>query len=299
MRELRASGSLNDAKQVYQKYSKSYASSPYFQLDASRYFTDKWAAKEYSDAIVSENIGLFENNAVLLKALAYRYQEQYRFEEANEIYKKVLKLRPNYAQSYMDMANSYRELRNNKQAASMYARYEYLIDEGIMTSDSSGFTPIISREYNNLLMLNKKALMSTAKANSLYVAEEAYFKGTRIVFEWNDSEADFELQFVNPENQYYTWKHTLADNQERIFREKDLGYSSFEELLDDSLPGTWKVNIKYLGNKSLTPTYLKVSIYDNYGTQSQRKESRTYKLSLKGSYQQLFTLTKGSTVSVR
>ena len=121
---------------------------------------------------------------------------------------------------------------------------------------------------------------------------------TRVVVEWNDTEAEFELQFVNPEGQYHSWKHTYADNEERILDEKMKGYSSEEQIIDRALPGLWKINVKYLGNKSLTPTYLKVSIYDNYGTRSQRKEVRVFKLTLKDVNQKLFTLTRGSTVAL-
>ena len=57
----------------------------------------------------------------------------------------------------------------------------------------------------------------------MVVAEEE-FKGTRLVFEWNNSEAEFEIQFVNPENQYYKWKYSLADNEEEIYNAKEYGY---------------------------------------------------------------------------
>jgi hypothetical protein len=56
--------------------------------------------------------------------------------------------------------------------------------------------------------------------------------------------------------------------------------------------------VRYLGNKSLTPTYLKVTLYDNYGTTAQRREVRVFKLSLKDVNQRLFTLTKGATVAL-
>jgi uncharacterized protein YfaP (DUF2135 family) len=119
-----------------------------------------------------------------------------------------------------------------------------------------------------------------------------------MVFEWNDGEAEFDLQFVNPENQYHIWKHTNASDPEGIMKEKEIGFNSEEFLIDSSLPGTWEVNVRYYGNKSLTSTYLKVSIYDNYGSRSQRKEVRVFKLSLKDVNQRLFTLTKGATVAL-
>jgi len=90
------------------------------------------------------------------------------------------------------------------------------------------------------------------------------------------------------------WKHSLADNADVIYREKDFGYNITEYLLDGSLPGTWQVNINYSGNKSLTPTFLKATVYYNYGTSAQRKEVKTFKLSLKNVNQELFKITVGS-----
>jgi hypothetical protein len=196
------------------------------------------------------------------------------------------------------MANSYRNSDEAKQAASLYARYEYLIDVGFLEQDTLGFGPIMEREFNNLLMLHRDKLVDGRKANKLFVAEEE-FEGTRLVFEWNDGEADFDLQFVNPENQYFKWKHSIFDNADLIEREKDFGYNVKEYLVDGALPGTWKVNVNYLGNKSLTPSYLKATIYSNYGTPLQRKEVRTFKLSLKNVNQQLFTLQVASKVVSR
>ena len=125
------------------------------------------------------------------------------------------------------------------------------------------------------------------------MAEED-FQGTRLVFEWNDSEAEFELQFVNPENQFFTLKHTMADNDEMITREKEYGYSVAEYLIDDSMPGTWKINVNYLGNKSLTPTYLKATVYYNYGTYAQSKEMKVFKLNLKNTPNELFGVSIGA-----
>jgi hypothetical protein len=206
-------------------------------------------------------------------------------------------MRPNYGQSYMDLANSYRDLGRYDNAAAQYKRYDYLVEENLIPVDTTDFVPILNREYNNLLFLHQAGIVSPSNRESLYVEEET-FQGTRLVFEWNDGEAEFDLQFVNPENQYHIWKHSLASDAERIMREKEIGFNAEEFLIDSSLPGTWEINVRYYGNKSLSPTYVKVTIYDNYGTRSQRKEVRVFKLSLKDTNQRLFTLTKGATVAL-
>jgi len=288
-KELAQSSSFSVARATFEKYEKTFSNSPYFYLDAYRYFVDKWNETEFADTIIEENYGLFIENPVLLKALAYSYEEQNRFNKANHALKEVFIHRPNYAQSYLDMANSYRDLDEPRQAAALYARYDYLLEEGFMERDTMDFGPIMNREFNNLLLLERNAVVDGRKGKKLYIADEE-FKGTRLVFEWNDGEAEFELQFVNPENQYFKWKHSLADNEERVQREKDFGYNVMEELIDESLPGQWKVNVNYLGNKSLTPTYLKATVYHNYGSKSQRKETKVFKLNLKNVNQELFKL---------
>ena len=296
-RELVQAPSVEAARGLYDGYADRYSGSPYFFLDAYRHFYDVRRDADYADEIIASHAYLFDKNPVLLKALAYTYEAQARPEKAHEAYKKVMTLRPNYGQSYMDMANSYRNLGRYEKAAAQYKRYDYLVEEGLIPVDSASFVPILNREYNNLLFLHAPALVSVANRSSLFVEEED-FQGTRLVFEWNDGEAEFDLQFVNPDQQFHLWKHSLASNAESIMKEKEIGFNTQEFLIDGSLPGTWQVNVRYLGNKSLTPTYLKVSIYDNYGTRSQRREVRVFKLSLKDVNQRLFTLTRGATVAL-
>lgn len=298
LKELRGSGSFGESKAVFERYHATYSNSPYFLLDAYTHFVEEHGQGEYADEIIAEHFGPYKNNPVLMKALAYTYESQQRHGKANEAHKEVFILRPNYVQSYMDMANSYRDLGEPRQAASMYARYDYLVDEGFLERDTIGFGPIMEREFNNLLMLEKGAVVDGRKAKKLFVSEEG-FEGTRLVFEWNDGEAEFDLQFVNPENQYHKWKHSMADSAEEIYREKDFGYNVKEYLVDGSLPGTWKVNVKYLGNKSLTPTYLKATIYHGYGSRAQRKEAMVFKLDLKNVNHELFSLTTGNKIVVR
>ncbi len=297
MADIKASQSLEEAKRIYEGYTKSYGGHPYFVLDMQRYFKERWGASDFSNEIFKSKSFLFENNPVLLKALAYQSEALGDFEEANEMYKEVLRLRPNYLQSYLDMANSYRDIRKPQQAASIYTRYNYLLEEGILKNDSIGFANLFEREYNNFLLLDKNSIVKKGTASELFVAEED-FEGTRLVFEWNDSEAEFDLQFVNPENQFFMLKHSLADNADMIAREKEYGYSAVEYLIDGSLPGTWKVNMNYLGNKSLTPTYLKATVYYNYGTYAQRKEVKVFKLSLKNTPHELFAISVGAKLAL-
>ncbi|MBT8211211.1 MAG: carboxypeptidase-like regulatory domain-containing protein [Eudoraea sp.] len=292
---LQNSNNQQEARVIFDQYQSRYSASPYFYLDAYRYFYDQEGGRGFADDILRSRKELFTENAVLLKALAFIYQEQGRYKETLELFKDIFILRPHYSQSYMDLAVAYRDADKPARAAGIYARYKYLVDIGYLL-ETEAFAKVVQHESDNLLQLEADAVGADASkiATDLFVQES-----TRMVFEWNDSEAEFELQFVNPEGQYYTWKHTFADNEERILEEKETGYSVLEYVLDDSLPGAWNININYLGNKSITPTYLKATIYDNYGTPNQRKRVKTFKLRLKSKNQQLMSLVKAGNSQIR
>ncbi len=283
---LYATTSEKEARALYETQSKTYRSSLYYFLDVFGYFSAKWQNKEFANELIEKHWYLFKDNPVGLKSLAYLYQVLGETEKAHNLFKEVFILRPNYAQSYRDLALSYLDINDYKKAASLYARYDYLIGEGFIRAEDVNFTPLMEREFSNLLQLYGKEL--TGKDFSKGPSLNSDFEGTRLVFEWSDSEAEFELQFVNPENKYFNWEHSLLADPNRIKEEKIKGYSCEEYLIDGSLTGTWQVNLKYLGNKSLTPTFFKVTIYSNYGTRSQRKEVKVFKLQLKNVNQELF-----------
>lgn len=276
------------AMNTYQEQIKRYGSSYYYVLDAYNYFSNRWKNAEYATMIINENQGILKNNPLALKSLAYIYQAEGQFEKANNIYKEIFILRANYAQSYLDLANSYRELGEYQKATAIYARFDYLQHQDYLKRNED-LQMIMDRELNNLMVLRGEDLLFKSELKNITYDDEFY--GTRLVFEWNDSEAEFELQFVNPEGRYFKSEHSLFADADRIKNEKISGFSTEEYLIDESIRGIWQVNARYLGNKSLTPTYLKATVYHNYGSASQRKETKVFKLSLKTVNQQLFTVS--------
>ncbi len=290
--QLRKSSSLAEAKTIYNNNRAIYGNHPHFLLDSYAYFFEQQGEEDFANGIMEEFIEAMDKNPVMLKALAYTLEKEERYEKAHDIYKKIYCLRPDYAQSFIDMANSYRNVGEPKSATTLYARHAYLQDEGMLPVDSMELGMIMKREVKNLFKLEN----STLKIKNRKRYEEDDFS-TRLVFEWNDSEAEFDLQFVNPDNQYFNWKHTLAEMPERIRSEKKFGYSMADFILDDELPGIWKVNATYHGNKQLTPSYIKVTIYRNYGSKLQSKKIMVYRLGTKGANQHLFDFNLTSRVA--
>ncbi|WP_372973119.1 hypothetical protein [Muriicola sp.] len=295
LQELYASPSERKAMEVYKDQAEMYRSSVYYFLDAFGYFAAKWGNAQFADQIIEDHWHLFQENPVGLKALAYLYQTMGDDQKAHELYKEIFILRPHYAQSYRDLALSYRQIGDIRKAAAMYARYDYLVKEGFIRAEDRDFTPLMEREFSNLLELHGREFRGADRRKSRSLNSD--FEGTRLVFEWNDSEAEFQLQFVNPQNKYFNWEHSLLADADRIRDEKLKGYSCEEYLIDGNLPGTWQINLKYLGNKSLTPSFIKATIYHNYGTPSQRAEVKVFKLQLKDVNQELFTVQNNTNLT--
>ena len=273
------------AREVYQKYLSRYANDPYYIIDTYLFFHDS-GDEVFAKLILENNMKVIESNPIYAKAMAFALDYTKEHDKAKELYKKIFILRPEFMQSYRDMANSYRTIGNYKKAANMYIRYQYLIEEGIFSDDNSAIQTVIDGEMNNLFVLHGKKFMD----DSNVIGFNNYTKNkgeTRLFFEWNDSEAEFDLEFVNPKKNNFIWEHTLESAAERVKDEKTIGYSSEEFFVDGSLPGKWQINVNYKGNKKLSPVYMKLTKFTNYNTPSQKTHVSVFRLAVKNVNQKL------------
>ncbi|UJH67137.1 hypothetical protein [Allomuricauda sp. SCSIO 65647] len=253
-----------------------YSRSAHNLFDTSAYFREVLENDEKADEILSKIGHLFKNDPVALKALAYKYEELNKIEEAIETYISILKLRPRYSQSYRDLANIYTKNNDTRNAYEIYLRYIVSRRTDTLPSPLKGIDSIIRTELVNL----KQRPMNKWKRSKVYELTdfEPDYWPVRILVEWNNSEAEFDLQFVNPSNHYTIWNHTFKNSPEKIKDEKRKGYSSEQFFIDENAKGLWKVNLNYFGNKGFTPTYFKITIFHHYGTKYQTEEIRFYKI---------------------
>jgi uncharacterized protein YfaP (DUF2135 family) len=116
----------------------------------------------------------------------------------------------------------------------------------------------------------------------------------RLVFEWNNPETEFKLQFVNPQKRYFNWEHTNSNSPDRIKDEIINGYTSEEfEFYGEEAKGTWILNATYLGNleaANTSPLVLKCTLYQNFGYPNQTKEEILVHFRTPGEVKQLKTL---------
>lgn len=284
---IEKSNSITNEKKLYETYktlSEAYQDLPDFYLDAANYFKQERENNKLSLLVLSDMEKMFNKNAEALKALAYTYQELGEQEKAIKIYNKIIHLRPSYAQSFRDLANAYLEDEQYQNAWDMYIRY---LRRGFKLEEK-GIEQVVYNEMKYLYTQKK----DIAKIKEIFKInkEETETSDIRVVFEWNTSEAEFLLEFVDPQLNSFVYEHSWAKNSDRISDGKLKGYSSNEFFIYDLNRGEWLINITYLGNKKYVPTYVKATVYENWGRENQTSYIKLFKLNSYNYKMKLFKL---------
>lgn len=274
-------------KKVYETYkalSTKYQNSSSFYLDVANYFRQEKENNKLSLLVLSDMEKMFDKNAEALKALAYKYQELGEKLKALHVYNKIIHLRPSYAQSFRDLANVYSENKEYQNAWDMYMRY---LRRGFKLEEK-GIEQVVYNEMKYLYTQKKEEAKIKEVFKIKKEEEETLTSDVRVVFEWNTSEAEFLLEFVDPQLNSFAYEHSWAKNSDRISDEKLKGYSSDEFFIYDLGKGEWLINITYIGNKKYAPTYLKATVYKNWGRKNQTNRIKLFKLKSYNYKMQLF-----------
>ncbi|GAA4273281.1 carboxypeptidase-like regulatory domain-containing protein [Aquimarina gracilis] len=260
-----------EAKEQYFLLREEYFNEIPFYIYTTEYFY-RWD-RQFSKQILSNLAELSSDNYNALRTLAFYLEERNEKEMALQTYEKIAALKPTYAQSYLDLARIYKENNRFKEAFELYKRIFENDDENI------DFTQLIDQAESQL-----RHLLNNHRSEVPYTEMPEPFlvvKGVpaRIVFEWSDPLAEFELQFVNPQKKYEKWTHVHKENPELLSSHVRSGVTSKEFFVDNSSMGEWSINIKSFDEASkLNPAFLKYTIYRNYGLNDETKAVKVVKL---------------------
>jgi len=271
---LKASKSIDEAFDTYLVQREKYGNDASFFLDCHDYFKG-WNNEVVSNRILSNVYEIAYDNDVVLKSLYYKQQENGDYASAVKTLERIVKLRPKDSQSYRNLALAYNYNGQYKEALKLYNNIDRKI--GVGNISTLGIDKTITNEAKNLIALHGNKL-NTNGVNLKFLKPINY--KSRIVFEWNDLDSEFDLNIINPQNRFFTWSHTRAENSQRIAQQKELGYGLEEFYLTSSDVGEWIFNMKYYGTnaKEKLPTYLKITVYKNYGSPKQTKKISVVRL---------------------
>ena len=280
--ELKKNKDTAEAYKIYLEQRQRYWNDPFYFTDVFDFFYGKdqdMAYRILSNIIEKDNSSIEELRGMMFKAINTNHPELVL--RAADI---ILERFPGLTQSYFDIALANKNMGNYQVALNMLLG----ISDGSINPDLdfTGLKKCSDNEIRNLVAQHRGYLNTTnlpVKYNTRPGLD------ARLVFDWNNPDAEFEIQFVNPSKRFFKWLHT-SSNPEEINDELKNGYSQEEFEIVGGQKGVWIINVKYLGNRTRgnnVPTYLKCSVQYNFGKPNQRNEEHLIRLHKKGN-EQLF-----------
>lgn len=278
IRQLKRTGSAEEAYQLYLKLREEYNNMPSFYMDVADYFLNQNEA-EKAFRIISNIAEIELDNYELSRALAYKLEAEGKTEMAEYIYAKVLELRPEDIQSYRDLALI--KIENGHFQEALELLYK-IVNGGLVEKDEarrfSGIEDISFVEMNNLIALHKNEL-DLSNIDKRFISPMNM--DLRVVVDWNHNDTDIDLWVIDPKDEkcWYQNKRTkiggiLSDDMTEGF-----GPESFK--LKEAISGNYEMFIDYYSDnvqKISGPTFLKVTVFKNYGTKDQQITLKVYRL---------------------
>lgn len=274
---LRGYNNKLKAYQFYEEELKEKITNFGDHIGAAIEFYEFYNDKRIATQILNDLALQHPNNPEVLKSIAYYHQFFGNKREAITSYERVFTLRPKHAQSFRDLANAYADYDLYDKAWKLY--YSYIL-KGKVTSEE-GIGELIYNDMEWLFYQRSHQTNIKQKFVPIHRNPKEFQRDVRMVFEWNTSEAEFELEFVSPDRRSYVFDHSLYANGDLITNEKNVGYSSKMFVIEDlGSNGDWLVNLTYKGNKKSVPTFLKLTTYYNWGKPNEKKNINVYKLEI-------------------
>jgi hypothetical protein len=274
-----------EALNIYLAQYSKYKNDINYHFNVINYFQKKYNNKDNILKILLDYETFSKDNPEDLKGIAYKYQALNEPKKATSLYKKIIDIRPEYLQSYRDLANTFLEQKDHRNA---WLVYNYYLNKGFKIANND-IGEIIASEIISNYNYDKQDDSFKQKIK-IKNPNKNTKSDVRLVFEWNTSEAEFILEFVNPNKQVYSIENSIDRNNDLILDQKKKGYTSKEVYIETLGKGDWLVNATYLGNKKYKPTIFKVTSYYNWGRPNQSKKINVYELTLQNVKTQLLKL---------
>ena len=277
IKTLKKEATIEAAYNVYLKQRESYWEKPEYFIDVYDFL--KESNQGLANQILSNLLEIETSGYASLRVMLMKVSKDGDNKLALDVAYTLLKKFPQQIQSYMDVAIANKNDDDFQLALDMFLA----IENGSINPelDFSAIAKIADNETRNLIR-KKRAELETSKIDVKHLKITGL--DARIIFDWSNPDAEFELQFVNPAKRFFKWEHT-RNNSDRIQDELVNGYCQEEFEIDGGDKGEWLITAKYLGNRTAgnkEPTYLKCSIQYNFGKPLERREEHIIKLSQKG-----------------
>lgn len=262
LKNIRSQATIEDSYATYIKERGDYFNDPYYFINVHNLF-------EASNPAVAENIlnsalEVSANSIAALRTIAFYHQKAERYKQALAIYEQIVRLDSNRIQPFRDLANIHIQNGNYKEGLKRYVELLNLNFKPDLAPTS--MKDIVSLELKNLIYRKGKEI-DISRVPSKYKSAPRY--DARVILEWNNPEAEFEVEFISPFKKISKWSHTFKNNRERMQSELRYGFNIEESLLSQVQKGDWHINVRTINQKDSAPLFLKCTVYYYYGQAGQ------------------------------
>ena len=281
---------FKDADSLFREYIKQrakYSASPAFYLDCAGFFF-KENMNALAIRILSNLSELKLEDTSLLRVYAWRLREAGELDESIRILRKIIKLRPDEAVSYRDLALTLTiRAKKNHSAAD--------VTEALENFKKAAFDPWQRRDarWTSLVALEEfNALASWSEqqkwpdgAPQIPEIDSFYRKNLdtdlRIVLMWDADNTDIDLHVLEPSGEEVFYQHQRSQTGGLLSFDVTTGYGP-EEFMHKSAPkGVYKIMTNYFAShqQSLTgPVTVTVTVFSNWARENETSQILSLRL---------------------
>lgn len=204
----------------------------------------------------------------LLKVLAYKLEEQGKTMDAVAMYRKILEVLPNEPQSYRDLALALNEAGNSEEAVKLL----------FSVTQRAG----LDKDYKKIIENDITSILSSSQAaRDAYGIKSSDLKNVtrdmRVVIDWNRKDVDLDLKVIDPNLEIATPTNPKTRTGGVLLSNNESGYGPEIFDLEKLQTGSYYLKVGHpLEEGEILDvdgtTYVKLTVYRNYGRADQTKE---------------------------
>lgn len=262
--ELSKAKSAEEAYSIYVQQKDQYDHLPAYYLDVYNYFK-KRNDRNLGLKILFNDLTTNHNNPEQLKALAYHLEAGKEYQLAINIYTQVLRLFPEDFQSYRDLALVYKEIGLIQESKTIL--------NSLKSSESNSSNNVLQFLTIDDILRNDTIDFEGERLSRAY--------DVRIVVDWNSIDANINLQVIDPTREICNYENPTTKQRGQLAQNMSQGFGPEEFTLTKGKKGSYFVMINYTTSndtKKNNPTFLKLSMFKNYGKSNETKEVKVIRL---------------------
>ncbi|WP_083476213.1 tetratricopeptide repeat protein [Lacinutrix mariniflava] len=268
LKALEDESSVEKAFELFNTQKEKYKDFSSYYIDVYSFFNEtgnKSIGKEVLNDVVFSKMDDYQT----LKGLAMKLQVDKDYDLANSIYKRLLILRPNDAQSFIDLAQAYIDSGKKQKA------FDLLTNLLELTKDTSKINGIVKNEINGMLQtmedIDDSKLEAYNKLNTTF--------DLRVLASWNREINTISMQVIDPSLEVVSRNNSSTRLGGELVSVNDV-FGPEEYTIRNAAKGDYYIGFEYEGDSNLkdAAAFVKLIIYKNFGKLNQTKEVKVIKL---------------------